>query len=663
MKLIPLNTEVQSDKAFIALPINLQNFVFARLRAVREIHNAPNTSRAVSVIAARYGHARGWTEGTIRNFYYNMLRQRDWRVLLDYARAGWKRKVLLNQPELSPEFCQWLGSKWSHRQRGKFLSAYVDLKAQYRRWRSGHADAAIPGYGACPPARPDTCLPPGWSEGNLRRIAKQNASHAARKMINIGPKATRAEFGYKLPATREGREVGEIIMPDDVKNDFKVLWKGKGSELWSLHILDYASGCSVMHGDKPTQEGDDFVKEHLKEADILFLVGSYMSNIGYRPAGTTFFCERASATIRPDDADALDNMTDGAILVKISPRGGGPGVDGLFAGRNAGLPTWKASLESFFNLLHNRCDDMLEFPGQTGSNSRLNKPEGLALMQSTDEALAKAIQIFTPEIQKLIQFNMLQCRTACGALAARIEFCNQRRDHNLEGWDECGNIVPAFRLHDSMDFIPFSKTDGMAPDQLEQLRRLLATQPNLIGEVSLSPREVFDAGAKKLRRFTLAQTASWLARVEDEKYCKDRPVKQGVIEFACDEINPHAPVVFGPTIRDAEGREETLHGDSKYLVRVNTYDPRVAWLYDARGVFQGVSRRQSPRADRTNPDTMQEHFKAAARVQSGYLREARQLAAPITQRAVDILDNNNRVISQHLDAEAALAADGDAATQ
>lgn len=646
MKLIPLNTDLQSDAAFVALPSALQSLVFARLDAVREIHSAPNKTLAVAVVARRNNHAPGWKDGTVRNFYYAMTKERDWRVLLDYARAGLKRRDHLGQADLTREFCLFLGSQWSHRQRGKFRAAYVDLKAQYRHWRdTGDDKFAIPGYDRCPEMRGGTGLPEGWSECNLRRVARKHASRAARKLINIGPKAGHNDFSYKIPTTRAGVEVGQYILFDDCWNDFRVLYRGKGSRILTLHALDLASGCNVMRGHKPTVEDERQVEERLKEREMLFLVAAYLSNIGYRPAGTFFVCEKGTATIRTDEATLLDQITDGAIRVETGPAAGGPGIAGLFNEGSGGNPRWKASIESFFNLLHNRCDHLLEFPGQTGKNSRLDKPEGLERMEIADEQLFRAMQILTPERQQLIRFNLLQYKDAAPALDARVEFCNTRRDHALEGWADCGHVVPAFRLHPQMDFIPFAKTSGMREDQLEMLRLLLASDPRLTGETVLSPREVFDNGAGRLRKFTPAQTACYMARIGGD----ERPVKRGLIEVGVPDVNPNDPLSFGPVIRDFQGTETVLSDDAKYNVRVNPYDPRYAWLYNARDGFCGIAPRRLAAGTRGDAEALQRHFKAKAKQFSPVLAEARELAAPITQRISDNQDANAAAFHEQAD--------------
>src|SRR5271157_4367324 len=179
MKPLPRSNDLYNDDAFVALPRKLQSLVMSRLNAVREIRAAPKISQAVAVIARRYNYASGWGKGTLRNLYYAYEKSQDWRSLLNKAQAGpdfWQTR---GEVALPLKFRELLGSLWSHRERGKFRAAWVDLKAQYRRWRDGHDDAAILGYEHCPDPRPDTGLPDGWSEGNLRRVAKKHATSAA----------------------------------------------------------------------------------------------------------------------------------------------------------------------------------------------------------------------------------------------------------------------------------------------------------------------------------------------------------------------------------------------------------------------------------------------------------------------------------------------------
>lgn len=643
------------DPRFNQLGDEIKRSLTQRLAAMQEIAASAKKAKAIRDLANRRKGERGWGEGTLINLWYKFLKTRDWYCLLDKSQAG---KAHWNCEDSLPEaFLEYVAQQWALRQRDKFRAAWIDLKSQYERWQSGDDEAAIPGYFSCPKADPRTQLPVGWTYENLLRLAKKHSSRYARKLIQIGPKAAQNEFTYKVPTTRAGIEVGQVFLFDDSWNDFRVIYRGKGSRILSLHALDLASGCACLAGHKPTVEDERGVEQRLKEREMVFLVAALLSTIGYRADGTTFVCEKGAATIRSTEETMLDSITGGKIRVQTGPAGGGPGIAGLMAGRSGGNPRWKAPIESFFNLLRNRTDHLLEFPGQLGSNSRLNCPEGTARLEAADEALARAIQLLTPERQQLIRFNLLQYENALPVLGSRIEFCNTRRDHDLEGWRESGHFTPAFRLSDQLPFLPFSLIEQLRPEAKEQLRIMLAANPDLTGEIQLSPREVFDAGLTKLKRFTPPQTALLLAETEG----REEPVKKGIIELEFAEVDPCKKLAYGPTIRDCQGREEQMGSDDKFLVRVNPFAPERAYLYDAKGGFVGIAQSRGRVGTRLDVEATTEHFKAKAAQVSAWTAEARQLAAPISQRADEIATTNARVIKQQQEDENDLAAAADAA--
>ena len=652
MKLLPQSFALpDGDPKFTKLGDDMRNLVIARLDAMREIADAPKPLPAISAIARRRAGQRGWGRGTLINKWYSFLREGTWEVLLDKTQAGavyWSNAGA----DRREAFIEYLGSQWSMRQRGKFRGAWIDLKARWEAWRAGvrtwqlgdHEEPIeIPGYDKCPEPRPDTCLPEGWTYENLHRLAKQGTSRYARKLIQIGPKAAHNEFTYKVPTTRAGIEVGQIFLFDDSWNDFRVLYRGRGSRILSLHALDLASACACVTGHKPTVEDERGVEERLREREMVFMVAALLSVIGYRADGTTFICEKGTATIRKTEEIMLDRLTSGKISVQTGPAGGGPGIAGLFADRSGGNPRWKAPIESFFNLLRNRTGHMLEFPGQLGSNSRLNLPEGTARMELADEAMARAAQLLTPERQQQIRFNLLQYENARPILDSRIEFCNTRRDHALEGWRASGYFVPAFRLGPTLPFLPFTLIDQLRPEAAEQLRVMLAADPQLAGEIQMSPREVFNAGKDKLKRLAPPQIALLLAETAGE----ERDVKRGILEFECPDVDPCRPLAFGPTINDCNGGEGIMQCDDKFLVRVNPFDPSRAFLYNAKGGFIGITHSRGRAGTRLDEAALQGHFKAKSAQVSTWNKEARQLAAPLSQAADAVASNNAAVIAAH----------------
>ena len=519
-----------ADARFLRLPDAMRDLVSQRLRAMQRIAAAAKPSLAIREIAAARRGERGWARATLTNLWYRFRKFPVWETLLDKARTGRHWWSAGSEMCLPAPFTEHLGKKWSERQRGKFRPVWAELKSQYRRWQSGDPSAAIPGYAACPPARADTGLPTGWSYSNLKRAADKSADAYSRLLIRIGPKAA-SQLTAKIFTTREGIPVGKVFLFDDCWADFRVLYRGKGCRLLSLHALDLASGCNILRGYKPAAPDETGLEQRIKEREMVFLVASLLSTIGFRRDGTVFICEMGTATVRQREKQMLYDLSGEAITVETGPAGGGPGIAGLFAERGGGNPRWKA-------------------------------------------------------------------------LDRITEFCNTRDDHRLEGWRECGNYMPAFRLDTQLPWLPHTMLDRLTPEQQSHVQTLLRANPDLTGEMCLTPRQVFDAGKSDLVKFTPAQNAMLLAGVEGA----DRPVTRGLLEVGVPECNPDSPLRYGPIVKDCQGREEPLRAGDKYLVRVNPYAPDRAWLYDARGGWIGYTPIwRAP--DRLDEEALKESFK------------------------------------------------------
>jgi len=643
------------DARFVRLGDNLRDLLVQRLAAMEAIHRALSgtarvaLSKAVRQALGPHDGSRGWSEGTLRGMWMRFVASGgDWTTLLNKAKAGKHYWQTLDFQAMPEAFKEYISSEWSANQRDKFKGFYAGrLLPRWKAWRRGDNSQAIPGYDRCPEADPKTGLPPGWTYRNLKRIANDYASAYSRKLIQIGSKAA-MEMAPPILSSRfdmrSGRaiEVGRYYLFDDSWYDFKVLFRGRAVRLLSLHTLDLASGCNVLRGYKPAVKDENEVMEGLKAREMVFLVAALLATKGYHPAGTEMICEKATATLQTEQQQMLERLSNGLITVKLGPAGGGPGVAGLFNGPSGGNPRWKAPIESWFNLLRNRTASLLEFPGQIGSMARVNGPQGHDKQMDMDEFMCRALQLLPQEKAELIKFNLLSHWDALPALDAVTEVINTRNDHALEGWRKCGYYIAVIRAAEHLPWMPATHLLNLPEAEQAQWRMMLASNPNLTSEIALSPRQVFDAGAPRLVRFTPAQCALFLGELSGD----EQTVKQGLLAIGCAEINPDEALLFGPMVRDFNGVEVALQNGDKWLVRVNPFMPEVAFLYNAQNGFAGVASAYG-RADRQDPEALQEAFKRKHQAVSQWTREARTLAAPITAAAVDVVTTNAKVIKEH----------------
>jgi hypothetical protein len=580
---------------------------------------------------------RGWSAKTLHSLYLAFTAPGgSWRVLVDRAKAGPNWQNHLSRSGLPDGFVDHLSSLWARNQRNKFKSAYTLLTAQYRRWAAGDPTAAIPGYGCCPLPDPDSLddLPAGWSYSNLLQAAKSRSQDFTRKLIQIGPKAA-SNIGPMIPTTRVGLAPGSYYFLDDSWNDFKVAAYRQTCRLLSFHALDYPSGFNVQRGHKPALRDEETQLEaRLKEREIIWLVVKLLTVDGYHPDGCTIACEKATATLRKREREILARTLGDKIKVFDGPSGGCTGIPGMFTGRSGGNPRWKAPLESWFNLLRNRTADLIDFPGQTGSNSRLNLPEGLAGTESDVKSLIKAAQLLPANTAEQLRLGLLPWHEAIFRLDAVIDLINRRVDHDLEGWRDSGYCIEEFRTN-LLTWTPVSRLLEYEIPEREMAAAYLSSNPSSRRERPLSPREVFDAARPHLVKLPLAVAALLL----DETPGEEVTVRNHQLSVNCPDLDPDAPVCFGFERRNGQGTVEPLRNGDKWMVRVNPLDARAAWLYTATGQFAGVVQYYG-RAGRTDAKALQAAF-ARKHAQLGHLvDEARRLAAPITQAAIDRTANN-----------------------
>ena len=575
-----------------------------------------------------------------KSVYYRVSRYRDsgdWRDLLNRSRAGHRywETVPTNLP---PAFVEEVARRRARNQRDKWRSAHASLVHDWQLWRCGDQSKAIPGYDRPPDPDPLTGIPPGWTYGHLSRIAKP--SKFARKMIQIGPKAA-SSLGPQVLTTRVGIEVGQYYIFDDCWLDFKTLARRLACRLLSFHALDLASANNVCRGYKPSLPNEETgTMERLRECEMVYLVAHLLGEFGYRKAGTTFICEKATATLREREQRILSDLLGGIIKVECGPRGGGPAIDALFTGPGGGNPRWKAPLESWFNLYHNRGADMIEFPGQTGSNSRLNAPEGLEKLCASEESLALVQQILPAERAELLRLGLLDSTEASFAAECLTNWINQRIDHQLEGWYESGRIVTEWRVDPSQPWQPMSVLLGLPADRRDAIASLIASTPELRRQRPLSPHEVFTAGRQNLTRIPPAVVATLLADTPGT----EQTVHNGTIEFESAVIAPNTTLCYGLQRWDGNGTRETLRNDERWMVRVNPLDIQTAWLYDARNGFAGVVSNYG-RVRRDDPHALHRAFAAKRAALSPLIAEGRRLAAPITRAANERAAHNIAVLS------------------
>jgi hypothetical protein len=594
-----MNLTTPAHAEFMRLPAEVRKEVSAWIEELSAI-TAP-IQQNLARVAARMGVSRA----TARRKYYAWLKQKDWTAIV--------QRPTPRQRRLDPELIEFWKTLCEQNGR-KFLTAH---RALVRMWRSGQH---LPGVDN---SLSRQTLPPGLSYENLMRYRPSQFEITSTR---IGRNAA-ADFRPLVFTTRVGLNVGQYYVFDDIWHDFKVITLGqrRPMRLLQLHAHDLFSGCQFARGLKPRLEDEATGRSiGLTEDEMMFLVAHVLDTHGYRADGCTFLVEHGTAAVREDLERALHDLTGGKLTINRSGIQGAAAFAGQYAGRSKGNFRLKASLESLGNLIHNETANLLQFPGQTGSNSRVNLPEELHGRERHADALLKAMVALPPERASLLRLPVLEVNQARWLVEEIMERINSRTDHELEGWLEAGLTVTDFELPG------VGRLTGAAVLALDDLKRsaVLAAASPIARK--LSPREVFARGARALTRFRPDQTARLLHTRAGREV---RVGEDRLIEFLDQNISPsplrylahHFPV------------------GEKFEVVVNPFAPQTAHLFDARGAWVGVvDAWQKIRRD--DVQGLHEQMGRAAKIERELLTPVAARGAELTRKRLEAAQHNARVL-------------------
>lgn len=570
----------------------------------------PPITRAVAQVARDLGVSAA----TALRKYYGW-QKRGWRALVDASRHpqfGLARAV-----ELHPETGHFYHDLCLQNGR-KDAPAYRKL---IRLFNNG---AAIPGV---PHGTSRHRLPEGWSKSNFR---KYTPTPFEKKAARIGIKAA-ADCRPLVFTTRVGLEVGQYFMFDDMWHDFEVVTLGsrQRSRLLQLHAHDLYSACQFARGLKPRLRREDGTATNLSEDEMLFLVAHVLGTFGYREAGTTLIVEAGTAVIREALAQKLYDLSGGKVRVHVGEVTSERAFAGQYLGRGKGNFRFKASLESLGNLIHNETADMIEFPGQTGFNSRLNAPEELAGRQKTEDQLLAAMAILPMEVLAKLKHSFLEVTQAKWLVESVMDRINRRTVHELEGFVEAGLTTtdyetPAGTFSEAQWL---GKLAGLSPEQQAAVTALATTVPR-----KCSPMEVFARGSRKLTRFRGEQIALMLYHAR-----RKEPVtvnRRYLVEFEDAAISP-SPLRYLA--------ERHTPGD-KFDCVVNPCAPWELFIYAADGRWLGVLQHWG-RVRKDDTEALHRQIGAAEKIKGELLKPLADAGREQTRTLLENTQHNNEVFS------------------
>ena len=587
----------------------------------RWVAELSNVTKPIQAALARIAERLGVSPKTARR-KYDALRKGDWRALIDGRAVPEERTLSADFVEHWRELCR--------QNKRKCKPAWRALVRQFK------AGEPIPGL---PPGTVRTHLPRGLTYANLIRYRPDDFEQTAAR---IGRSAA-AAFRPKVFTTRADLSVGQFIVFDDMWHDFSVavLGQRKPCRLLQLHAHDLFSGCQFARGMKPrVEDAATGQSVGLNQDEMLFLVAHVLSEFGYRPEGTVLMVEHGTAAIADALEAMLSDLTGGLVTVDRSGIEGASAFAGQYAGRSKGNFRFKASLESLGNLIHNETANTLEFPGQTGSNARLNAPEELHGRTRALDLLNRAMMSLPAKFHADLRLPFLEANRAMALVEEVMERINGRTDNELEGWIEAGLTAVDFDVP-GVGLLPGSHV--MA---LDAARRAAVEAVASPVARRLSPREVFDGGRRSLRRFRPEQ----LARLLSVRQRQTVKVDGGLLTFEDAAISP-SPLRY-LAHHFAQGDE--------FGVVVNPFGPDQAYLFDARGGWVGTVKAWQTRS-RVDEAGLHAQMGEAAKVERELLAPLARAGAAETKRRIEDAQHNAAVLKKANGEEADLAALADRA--
>ena len=434
------------------LPAEVRADCERRLAICHRIERSANRQAEIQLAAAEFDGTKGYAANSIQRFFYLWMRgnaefpARDWRLVVDRARAGaaWWRSA--GAETLPPEFMDAVRELWAANKRS-FTPAYNHLQ---RWWETGYRRDAlgrpqrmpVPGYGYWQdwyrahhpgdglPARAPWPMP-GWSMENLRRRLK--ISKATKVAIRQGIASAKA-YTPTILRTREGARPLEMVYFDDVKCDFRVIdpVTGQVCDLWLLVAMDYASGCILGFWMRPAKSREDGTQEHLRLADMKAFAGWLLERFGL-PRGYVVIwkVENGTATFSDAVAAALGQLLGDRLQISYGSMVTGKSGAGLKE-RSVGNSRAKAHLEASFNLMHNLAADL---PGQTGRRWDV-RPADLAAREKAATEQWAAMTAAAPETLRQARLTLLMLHEARQHLNRVFHEMNSRTSHSLEGFED-----------------------------------------------------------------------------------------------------------------------------------------------------------------------------------------------------------------------------------
>jgi len=470
--------------------------------------------------------------------------------------------------------------------------------------------------------------PHGWSYRNLNmlRPAKDVWAGAAQ-----GAQAMRSMLP-SIPHTRVGLSFGSLFVIDDVWHDQKVtLGNAPAERPLELGMMEALTGRYVSWGLTPVTRRADGSRVMLKESYVRYLLADLLCRVGVNPAGITILAEHGTAALKGGMIAEINaeirRLTGIKEFIKVETSGvyGAPLVAGLFAERPRGNPKFKAMLESSWNLLHN---EMAMLPGQVGKD-RDNSPQDTYGRDAEAKAMMPILKALAEECPKEVEqyvtgyMGFYEFETMLNKVKGLIE---NRTDHHLEGWEECGFIRRVAVIGGvEVDLAAQAADNPGAVEELNQLVKI--TRAPIFGR-SLSPVAAWRRCTEDVELYRFPQS---LAAVVLGAACgKTLKVSDKGTLTMTDELTGKRHITFDSRVNDGTGRMAELARGEEYVCNLNPFDGHTLLVSDKAGRFIGSN--SNPYLPAVHGDREADKYNLAL-LSASAAEQRKRLAPVIAQQA------------------------------
>lgn len=636
MKKVPVPAH---DPDWLALDMPTRDRVYCWLAALSDLPSGLPICGTGGIID-RLSKAMGCSKGLAKKRYYAWREDPgNWRVMVN---GNTLKSRTANTGVHSPRFIAWGKAILDKHQRSEQQGI---LEIQHR-IISGREQ--VPGFEEWTKGT----LPPGCSAANLRKVLAR--TKAEKQQGKWGSRAAAAVLPY-VRTSRVGLPVGGQMMFDDVWHDHYVTFAGKPVRVLEFGAHDVASGCRFDWGHMPFVALPDDPKKRKALDNEMFrlFLANILYSTGYHPDGCLLMMEHGTANLSEKYIAALHDRTGGVIRVGMGGMtGAGNALMGGWAGRGAGNPRYKAMIECLHSLIHNVLGAL---PGQSGRDRR--QPESTDGMVAYQNQLCKTLPRLG-EYADMLKSPFLDFYQFSLILRDVYAIINNRTNHMLEGWRECGHMIREYALAEGV-WTPENKlpdpTRGQAELQAWQaIRALVLADPSRLRETRLSPSAVWEQGKKQLWRIPLDLYVTLLG----QEKVRTLTVKRGYMTLQDKTLSPE-PRIYHAYYTDLDdGRRHEL-ADDKHDVVINPFKPASVIVLDKRGGILGAAP-LSVAAPRHDEDAVKSQMGLISSRRADLMMDYKVRNTPARASVASIKEHNDAVLRLARQQHDALPDDRDA---